>query len=118
MLRPAASKLATLKSSATKSGAWAALGLTLVLAAGCDQAKDRTEAQAPPAAPSPPPRPPQPAWATDYLGKGLRELFAKTGDCIGNTEAVETRYADGAAIIGWGFDNAARAPVARIVLVD
>lgn len=95
----------------------AALGAALVLA-GCDKAKDRSEQQAPAAAPTAPPRPPQPAWAADYLGKGLRQLFPKTGDCIGNTEAVETRYADGAAVIGWGWDNAARTSVARIVLVD
>ncbi|WP_309091152.1 hypothetical protein [Phenylobacterium sp.] len=96
-------------------------GLTLALVAGCDKPKDRSaqiEAPAQPAGPSLPPRPPQPAWAAEYLGKGLRQLFPKTGDCIGNTEAVETRYADGVAIIGWGWDNAAKTSVARIVLVD
>jgi len=97
-----------------------AAGLTLTLVAGCDKPKDRSEQTAAPAAvePATPPRPPQPAWATAYLGKSLRELFPKTGDCIGNTEAVETRYTDGAAIIGWGWDNAAKTAVARIVLVD
>jgi hypothetical protein len=91
--------------------------LALVLVAGCDQPKDRSEAP-PPAAPAASPRPPQPAWAADYLGKSLRELFPKTGDCVGNTEAVETRYADGAAVIGWGWDIAAKAAVGRVVLVD
>ncbi|MGA0605755.1 hypothetical protein ACO2Q0_07115 [Phenylobacterium sp. VNQ135] len=97
----------------------AALGGALVLVAGCDKAKDRSEQAAPAAAaPAAPPRPPQPAWATDYLGKGLGQLFPKTGDCVGNTEAVEARYADGVAVIGWGWDNAAKKAVARIVLVD
>lgn len=97
-----------------------AVAVALALVAGCDKAKDRTEETAAPAAaePAQPPRPPQPAWATAYLGKGLRELFPKTGDCVGNTEAVETRYADGVAIIGWGWDNAAKTSTARIVLVD
>lgn len=92
-------------------------GLALVLVASCDRPKDRSEAQAP-AASAAAPRPPQPAWAADYLGKNLRELFPKTGDCVGNTEAVETRYADGAAVIGWGWDNAGKAAVGRVVLVD
>ena len=92
-------------------------GLALLLVAGCDRPKDRTEEQAPAAAAAAP-RPPQPAWAADYLGKSLRELFPKTGDCVGNTEAVETRYADGAAVIGWGWDNVAKAAVGRVVLVD
>lgn len=93
-------------------------GLALVLVAGCDRPKDRSEAEAPAAGPTAPPRPPQPAWAADYLGKGLRVLFPKTGDCVGNTETVETRYADGAAVIGWGWNNAAKAAVGRVVLVD
>lgn len=93
-------------------------GLTLVLVAGCDQPKDRSAETAAPATASAPPRPPQPAWASDYLGKGLRELFPKTGDCVGNTETVETRYADGAAVTGWGWDKTAKAAVGRVVLVD
>jgi len=91
-------------------------GLALALTA-CDEPKDR-RGKAPPVEAGAPPRPPQPAWAADYLGKGLRQLFPEEGECVGNTEAVEARYADGAAIIGWGADTATRAAVGRIVLVD
>ena len=104
-----------------------AAAATLTLA-GCDKPKDRTPppaagAAAPAAAPAAKvatgPLPALPAWSQAMLGKGLTTLFpAEMKPCVGNTDTVEQRYADGVKIIGWGWDPATKAPIARVVLVD
>lgn len=100
-------------------------GLSLALSA-CDEPKPRGEAPAEPA-PGPgaartsEPLPPLPAWAPEVMGKGLREAFTETGECVGNTDAVGARYEGaqpGVKIIGWGWDKAEKTAVERIVLVD
>jgi hypothetical protein len=92
--------------------------LSLLALAACDKPKDRTKTATPTAAE---PLPAPPAWAGAYMGKGLRDLFPGDGECVGNTDAVEKRYAGaspGTAVVGWGWDVRAKAPVQRVVLVD
>ncbi len=105
-----------LKRAALSTSILGLAGLALVLS-GCDKPKERPVDQ-PTADAVVQARPPGPAWAADYMGKGLRELFPETGDCVGNTETAETRYADGVSIVGWGADNTTHAGVGRVVLVD
>jgi hypothetical protein len=65
--------------------------------------------------------PPPPLWAAELMGKGLRDAYPKLGDCVGNTDAVKTRFGNGlggAKIAGWGWDPVAKAPVPRVVLAD
>ncbi|MFN3583504.1 hypothetical protein [Phenylobacterium sp.] len=97
--------------------------LSLAVLAACDQPKVRD--QGPTATASVPvaaePLPAMPEWAAAYMGKGLRDVFPETGECVGNTDTVKTRYAGppaGVAIIGWGWNVTEKAPVARIVVVD
>lgn len=104
----------------------AALGLT-----ACDKPKPRPPA--PPAAPmdvtGPAPTAPGgaampalPAWSKDYIGKPITALFpGPPKPCVGNTDNVEQKYggaAPGVEIVGWGWDPAAKAPIARVLLVD
>lgn len=104
----------------------AALGL-----AACDNAKPRPkpppaaamDANGPaPTAPGGSPMPALPAWAKDYIGKPLANLFpGEMKPCVGNTDNVEQTYggaAPGVQIVGWGWDPATRAPIARVLLVD
>jgi len=107
--------------------------------AGCDNPKPRpaasqgpARAAAPAAAPgawTPPPAkvthdplPAQPAWVGTVLGKPLRAAFPQNdGDCVGNTDLVDFRYVGatpGVMIEGWGWDQEAKAAVARVVLAD
>ncbi|HEX8501924.1 MAG TPA: hypothetical protein VF659_15180 [Pyrinomonadaceae bacterium] len=67
------------------------------------------------------PRPPYPAWASEVMGKPVRELFPKTTDCIGNTDLVVMKFEGdppGVQIIGWGWEPGAALPVRRVVLAD
>ena len=94
---------------------------TLALSA-CDKPKDRhpqTPAASPAAAAKAPGLPPLPAWSKDMIGKAKAELFpGEPKPCLGNTDNVEQKFADGVRIVGWGWDPAARAPIARVILVD
>ena len=89
--------------------------------AGCDKAKDRTPKAdaAPAAAPAGPALPALPEWSKDMIGKAQATLFpGELKPCVGNTDNVEQTYADGVKIVGWGWDPATKAPIARVILVD
>jgi hypothetical protein len=111
------------------------------LAAGCDRQKERPATAASNAglptgkpAATPPATggagvptsqdslPALPAWAADYIGKTLTEVFPdQSGHCIGNTDTVNLRYSGanpGLRVEGWGWAPAAKAAVARVLLVD
>jgi len=102
------------------------------LVAACDQPKPRpaqptpTAAVAPPALAGPPTTdealPAQPQWATAYMGKPLAEVFPdQGGQCVGNTDVVNLYYrgsSQGLRVEGWGWAPEAKAPVARVLLVD
>ena len=103
-----------------------AAAATLALA-GCDKPKDRSQpAPAAPAAsptaaaPKPSgPLPALPAWSKDMIGKTQASLFpGEMKPCVGNTDNVEQRFADGVKIVGWGWDPAAKAPIEHVILVD
>lgn len=67
------------------------------------------------------PLPPYPAWASEVMGKPVRELFPKTADCVGNADTVVMRFEGeppGAQVIGWGWESEAALPVRRVVLAD
>lgn len=105
------------------------LGLALCAVAAlasCDKAKDRTPKSDQPGAVADAhhtadPAPAAPAWAAELIGKPMRASFPNDGTCVGNTDVVEMHYAGqpaGTKIVGWGWDEAAKAPVAKVVLVD
>jgi len=87
---------------------------------GCDKPKPRNV----PTAPAPPAAtaaalPPLPDWGKDMIGKAQTALFpAEYKTCLGNTDNVEQKYADGVRIVGWGWDPTAKAAVGRVILVD
>ncbi len=87
---------------------------------GCDKPKQRNV----PAAPAPPAAtaaalPPLPAWGKDMIGKAQTALFpAEFKTCLGNTDNVEQKFADGVKVVGWAWDPATKQPVARVILVD
>lgn len=67
------------------------------------------------------PGPPLPAWVIPLMGKPAVEMFPNPGSCIGNTDALETRFLGGSGasrVVGWAWDTVAKAPVTRIILVD
>lgn len=67
------------------------------------------------------PLPAPPEWAAPLMGKPLRLLFPTVANCLGNVDAVRTRYvgpAAGAAVVGWAWDPLHKAPPPRILLVD
>lgn len=67
------------------------------------------------------PLPPPPGWAADLMGKQLRALFPTTGECLGNADAVRTRFvgpAAGTQIAGWAWDLARHQAPPRILVVD
>lgn len=68
------------------------------------------------------PLPAPPAWAAGYIGKALNELFPdQNGQCVGNTDNVNLYYrgaTQGVRVEGWGWATVAKAPVARVLLVD
>jgi hypothetical protein len=90
--------------------------------AGCDKPKDRTPppaAAATAGATAGPALPALPEWSRDMIGKAQATLFpGELKTCVGNTDNVEQKFADGVKIVGWGWDPATRAPVARVILVD
>jgi hypothetical protein len=114
------------------------LGLALCAVAalaGCDKPKPRPPAGAPvpgaaPAASTstipagrqnPGALPALPAWASGLLGKPMRASFPNDGACIGNTDNLEmsvTGTPAGSKIVGWGWEEGVKAPVAKVVLVD
>jgi hypothetical protein len=101
------------------------LGLLATLAlAGCDKPKDRTPpppkpATASQAASAPTTLPALPAWSGEVLGKPAKALFpGEFKPCVGNTDSLEQKYTDGVRIIGWGWDLAAKTPIARVLLTD
>ena len=91
---------------------------------GCDKAKDRTPRPvAAPAATAPAPPvatlPALPAWSGEMVGKAKVALFpGAMKPCVGNTDNVEQKFADGVKIVGWGWDPATQQPIARVILVD
>lgn len=109
------------------------IALAALAAAGCSRpswtdpetSKGSRAPPLPPTRPGLPTRPtagpPLPAWVVPLMGKPLREAFPRLGACLGNTDAVSLRFmAKGGAsrVIGWAWDPAAKAPVARVVLAD
>jgi hypothetical protein len=99
------------------SGLTAAVA-TLALSA-CDKPKDRHPQTPPGAVAKAPGLPPLPAWSKDMIGKAKADLFpGEPKPCLGNTDNVEQKFADGVRIVGWGWDSAAKAPIARVILVD
>ena len=98
-----------------------AVAATLALSA-CDKPKNRpnaVQAASGAAAGKAAQLPPLPAWSKDMIGKAKTDLFpGEPKPCIGNTDNVEQTYADGVKIVGWGWDSAAKAPIARVILVD
>jgi len=94
------------------------VGAAILALSGCDKPKARNV----PPAPAPATvaaLPPLPAWGKDMIGKAQAALFpAEFKPCIGNTDNVEQKYADGVKIVGWGWDPATKEPVARVILVD
>ena len=91
---------------------------------GCDKAKDRTPrpAAAAPATVAAAPvatLPALPEWGQTMVGKAKADLFpGEMKPCVGNTDNVEQKFADGVKIVGWGWDPATKAPIARVILVD
>lgn len=67
------------------------------------------------------PRPAFPAWADGIVGKPLKAVYAnrKSSQCLGYFDGVKVQYAGtppGAELYGWGYDQAAKSPVSRVVL--
>jgi len=120
-----------------KSATALALAAALAALCACDRPK-WAQADAPAAAEPPAPRakkphkvrvipavagptPPPPAWAASVIGKGLRDVYRKTGVCKGNADVVQQTYSGdpaGVQVHGWGWDLAKDARVQRVVLVD
>jgi hypothetical protein len=110
-----------------------AAALVTLAAAGCSR-PSWTDPETSKASRAPPPAPvrkgtsiqtdaaPPPAdWLKPLLGRPLRELFPKVGDCLGNTDGVAVRFLGGAGanlVAGWAWDPATKAPPARVVLSD
>ena len=96
----------------------------LLALAACDRPKVRKPPPPPEHAASAarPPMPPLPEWSKELIGKPLASLFAgEFPACVGNTDNVEARYggdAPGVEIVGWAWDPAIKAPIARVLLVD
>lgn len=61
-------------------------------------------------------------WVTPLVGKAVTEAYPNAGGpCRGYVDSVDQRYGgspSGTAIGGWGWDAKARAPFAKIVVVD
>jgi len=67
------------------------------------------------------PLPPLPAWAADYIGKPLDQVFARSDACAGNTETVLRRFSGppaGTEVAGWAWDVGAKRRVEHVILVD
>jgi hypothetical protein len=68
------------------------------------------------------PLPDLPKWAKSLMGQKLSDAFpVQVATCLGNTDLVGMRYqgaaAPGTRVEGWGWDPAAKAAVARVILV-
>ena len=67
------------------------------------------------------PLPPPPDWAAGLMGRQLLALFPATAACLGNADAVRTRFigpAAGTQIVGWAWDRAHHQAPPRILVVD
>jgi len=67
------------------------------------------------------PMPPLPDWGQAVLGKSLKGLFPSRAPCIGNVDAVRTRYLgvpEGVTVVGWAWDPQTKAAPPRVLLVD
>ncbi|MBU1375799.1 MAG: hypothetical protein KKE02_23545 [Alphaproteobacteria bacterium] len=65
--------------------------------------------------------PPLADWLAPLMGRPAAEAFPNAGTCLGNTDALGTRFLGGAGasrVVGWAWDPAAKAPVARVILTD
>ena len=106
-----------------KSRTIAVLAVSLLALAACDKPKARQASSEVPRLKghSSDPLPANPEWLTVLLGRKFSEAMPQKGACVGNTDAIDTRY-DGASpgtkIIGWGWDTELKAPVQHVVLVD
>jgi len=116
-----------------RAGGFALVMALALAAAGCSR-PSWTDPETSKASRAPPPAPlrkgtrtergegpPPVAWLKPLLGRPMRELFPKIGDCRGNTDGVAVRFLGGQGAIlvaGWAWDPATKAPPARIVLAD
>jgi hypothetical protein len=67
------------------------------------------------------PMPPLPDWGRPLVGKSMNGLFPLRAPCLGNVDALRTRYLgvpSGVTIVGWGWDPNAKAAPPRVLLVD
>jgi hypothetical protein len=107
--------------------------LAALTAAGCsrpswtdpERSKGSHDWPRPPIRPGLPTRPTAgPAladWAVPLLNKPVRQVFRRVGTCVGNTDNVGIRFLGGrgaSRVVGWAWDPATKAPVARVVLAD
>lgn len=110
-----------------------AVALVALTAGGCSRPswtdpETSKASRAPPPAPirkgtltSPGVGPPPADWLKPLMGRPMRELFPKIGECLGNTDGVAVRFLGGAGVnlvAGWAWDPAIKASPARVVLVD
>ncbi len=113
-----------------------ALIMGMVCLAGCDApewADDNlpTFEPAPAAAPAVPaepagtptvdaPTPAAPEWSAELMGKTIADVAPGQLECLGNMDNVSHSYTGdpaGVQIVGWGWNNEIKMPVAQIVLV-
>jgi outer membrane protein OmpA-like peptidoglycan-associated protein len=67
------------------------------------------------------PMPAYPAWSAPFIGRPLRAVFPKTTQCLGYVDGVMLEYAGirpGVKLYGWGYDEAAQAPIWRVIFTD
>jgi outer membrane protein OmpA-like peptidoglycan-associated protein len=67
------------------------------------------------------PMPAFPAWSASLIGRPLRALYPKTTQCLGYVDGVMLQYAGiqpGVKLYGWAYDEAAQAPVGRVLFTD
>lgn len=67
------------------------------------------------------PLPPLPDWSRGLIGQELNGRFPQRAPCLGNLDAVRTRYLgepEGVTIVGWAWDPQAKAAPSRVLLVD
>ena len=99
-------------------------GLALVIGlAGCNgKPEDTGQSAAPAVSPlvkTPAPRAPE--WVAAMLGHKVTDVAKATTPCLGSLDVIGTRYAgppQKAQIEGWGWDQAGKRPVARVVFTD
>ncbi len=67
------------------------------------------------------PMPAYPPWSASLIGRPLRALYPKTTHCLGYVDGVMLQYAGirpGVELYGWAYDEAAQAPVGRVLFTD